>query len=61
MALYKVPVDFYVRADHLKELDYQVHQFLKHSVDENGFQYQIVKWELPVGYPAESLDESIRS
>jgi len=59
--LYRTPVDLYVRAETLKELDYQVHQFLEHSMDENGFQYQITKWELPVGYPAESLDESIRS
>lgn len=54
MSQYKIPVDFTVEAKDAEEAAVLADLFLKMCYKELAKLYNIVDYELPVGYPIES-------
>ncbi len=54
---YKVPIDFTITADSPEEARLRINEFLEDSIMTGRSYFQVVDYEVPYGYPAESLEE----
>lgn len=59
MIKYRVPVDFTIYAKDEYHLKKQIDAFLAQSYREFSASYNVIDFELPVGYPAEEYNGSI--
>ncbi len=57
MTIIKVPVDFTIEGNDLDDAADQFNIFLQMCYRDYAKQFGVIDYELPVGYPAEELNE----